>query len=146
MPQSALLLIAHGSRHEPANVDLRDLAGRLAAEGEHPIVEASFLELTEPGIPEGGKRCVDRGATLVLMIPYFLSAGVHLLRDLTAARDDLAGRYPGVEFRLGMPLGPDPLLDRLVRERAGQLASGDEASSFSPSSDLAGRYAPMDGH
>ncbi|WZO95911.1 CbiX/SirB N-terminal domain-containing protein [Isosphaeraceae bacterium EP7] len=145
MSQTALLLIAHGSRHEPANVDLRDLAGRLAAEGEHPIVEASFLELTEPGIAEGGRRCVDRGASLVLMIPYFLSAGVHLLRDLTAARDDLAGRHPDVEFRLGVPLGPHSLLDQLVRERAGQLAAGEESSSFSPSPDLAGRYAPMDG-
>jgi sirohydrochlorin ferrochelatase len=146
MSQSALLLIAHGSRHEPANADLRDLAARLSAEDDHTIVEASFLELTEPGIPEGGRRCVDRGATVVLMIPYFLSAGVHLLRDLTAARDELAARHPGVEFRLGVPLGPHPLLDRLVRERAGQLAAGEEASSFSPSPDLTGRYAPMDGH
>jgi sirohydrochlorin ferrochelatase len=54
------------------------------------------------------------------MIPYFLSEGVHLVRDLSAARDELIARHPGVEFRLGPPLGPDPLLDRLVAARIRQ--------------------------
>ena len=114
---TAVLLIAHGSRHEPANADLRALASRLAESGDLPIVEASFLELADPDIPAGGDRCVARGASLVLMVPYFLSEGIHLTRDLTAARDDLATRHPEVEFRLGPALGPDPLLDRLVVER-----------------------------
>ncbi len=114
---TAVLLIAHGSRHDPANEDLRRIAARLADEGTYPIVEPAFLELAEPEIPTAGARCVARGASRVLMIPYFLSMGVHLTRDLTAARDALARQHPGVEFRLGPPLGPHPLLDRLVRER-----------------------------
>lgn len=118
---TAILLIAHGSRHAPANDDLHELAERLAEQGAYPIVEAAFLELAEPDIPAGAARCVERGARRVLMIPYFLSAGVHLRRDLAAARDELAGRHPGVEFRLGRPLGPDPLLERLVRERIAQV-------------------------
>src|SRR5439155_7230631 len=108
--RTAVLLIAHGSREPSANDDLRALAARLAAAGEYPIVEACFLELAEPDIPTGGDRCVARGATRVLMIPYFLSAGVHLRRDLTAAREELSRRHPHVEFRLGSPLGPHPLL------------------------------------
>ncbi len=82
------------------------------------------LELAEPDIAAGGSRCVARGANRVLMIPYFLSAGVHLLRDLTAARDELSRSYPQVEFRLGPPLGPHPLLDQLVAARARDLESG----------------------
>jgi sirohydrochlorin ferrochelatase len=57
----------------------------------------------------------------VLMVPYFLSAGVHLRRDLTAARDELQARHPGVAFRLGPPLGPHPLLDSLVEARIKEL-------------------------
>lgn len=116
-PRTAVLLIAHGSRAPSANDDLRDLAQRLAATGEHPIVVASFLELAEPDIATGGDLCVAEGATTILMVPYFLSAGVHLQRDLTAARDDLKSRHPGVTFRLGPPLGPHPLLDELVAAR-----------------------------
>lgn len=117
--KTAVLLIAHGSRNARANEDLIELAGRLK---EYEIVEASFLELAEPGIGEGGRRCVERGAERVLMVPYFLSMGVHLERDLAAAREELGGRHPGVEFVLGPPLGPHPLLDRLVRERIGEMA------------------------
>jgi sirohydrochlorin ferrochelatase len=123
--RTAVLLIAHGSRHAPANDDLHGLAARLAARGDDPIVEPAFLELAEPDIPTGGDRCIARGAERVLMIPYFLAEGVHLLRDLAAARDDLARRHPGVEFRLGAPLGPHPLLDRLVEERIRQVDEGE---------------------
>ena len=117
---TAILLIAHGSRHSPANDDLHQLVERVAATGKYPIVEPAFLELAEPDIPSGGDRCVERGAARVLMVPYFLSEGIHLTRDLSAARDELQRRHPGVEFRLGPPLGPDPLLDRLVKDRIRQ--------------------------
>ncbi|WP_435017784.1 sirohydrochlorin chelatase [Tundrisphaera sp. TA3] len=146
MTETAVLLIAHGSRHEPANEDLRRMAARLADRGSHRIVEPSFLELAGPSIAEGGDRCIERGATRVLLVPYFLSAGVHLLRDLTAARDDLSARHPGVEFRLGPPLGPDPLLDDLVAKRVADLDGPGPAPAFAPASEMAGRYAPMGDH
>jgi sirohydrochlorin ferrochelatase len=119
------LLIAHGSREASANNDLHELAARLSADGEYPIVEACFLELAEPDIATGGDRCVARGASRILMVPYFLSAGVHLRRDLTAARDELGRRFPRVEFRLGSPLGPHLLLDSLVAARVRELASAE---------------------
>ena len=119
--RTAILLIAHGSREQSANDDLHELAARLSEQGIYPIVESCFLELAEPELIAGGDRCVELGATRVLMIPYFLSAGVHLRRDLTAARDELSRRHPEVEFCLGSPLGPHPLLDQLVAERIREL-------------------------
>jgi len=128
---SAILLIAHGSRHPPANEDLHQLVARFAASGDYPIVEAAFLELAEPDLRTGADRCVARGAGRVLMVPYFLSQGVHLIRDLSAARDELERRHPRVEFRLGPPLGPDPLLDRLVALRIQQTDSASEPNDLS---------------
>ncbi|MHC5542710.1 hypothetical protein ACYOEI_31180, partial [Singulisphaera rosea] len=40
---TAILLIAHGSRHAPANDDLHQLVASLSARGAHESVEASFL-------------------------------------------------------------------------------------------------------
>jgi sirohydrochlorin ferrochelatase len=122
---TALLLIAHGSRRAEANQDLVDLAARIEAHGHFPIAVASFLELAHPDIPAGGALCVARGARRVLLLPYFLAAGVHLQRDLTAARDHLALAFPNVDFHLGPALGPHPLLDQLVLERARQTADLD---------------------
>ena len=99
--QTAILLIAHGSRNQAANNDLHELAERIARRGDYPIAVASFLEIAQPDIVAGGSLCVFRGAQRVLMVPYLLSAGVHLLRDLTAARDELGRRHPGVSFLLG---------------------------------------------
>lgn len=127
--QTAVLLIAHGSRNREANDDLRELARRIEGRGIYSIVEPSFLELAEPDIVTGGSNCVVRGASRVLMVPYLLSAGVHLQRDLTAARDELSRRHPGVRFKLGPALGPHPLLDALVMERISELERGEEAES-----------------
>ena len=144
MPETAVLLISHGSRHAPANDDLLGLVGRIAGRGDYRIVEPAFLELAEPDISLGGRRCVERGASRVLMVPYFLSSGVHLLRDLTAARDELRKVHPGIEFRLGPPLGPDPLLDRLVDERVRQLdTEGHEIATVDRMAEL---YAPLGDH
>jgi sirohydrochlorin ferrochelatase len=119
--KTAVLLIAHGSRQEAANRDLSELVKRLEATGEYPIVEGCFLELAAPDIPKGGNRCVARGATRVLLIPYFLSAGIHIQRDLAAARDELKRAHPHVDFHLGPPLGPHALLDQLVGVRIREL-------------------------
>jgi sirohydrochlorin ferrochelatase len=112
---TALLLIAHGSRHPEANDDLRHVADALRQQGQ-TVVE-SFLELAEPTILDGGRRCVEEGANRVVLVPYFLSAGVHVRRDLTAARDRLAEEFPAVSFLLAEPLGRHPLLLEIVAQR-----------------------------
>jgi len=113
---SALLLIAHGSRQADANEDLLHVAFAMEQRG-HGVVEAAFLELAEPSIEVAGARCVERGAERVVMLPYFLSAGVHVRRDLSAACDRLATRFSRVEFRLAEPLGRHPLLLDVVEDR-----------------------------
>jgi sirohydrochlorin ferrochelatase len=136
MSRTAILLIAHGSRQALANDDLHQLAARFVEKGDYPIVEPCFLELAEPDIATAGARCVAQRARRVLMVPYFLSAGVHLVRDLAEARDDLQRRHPDVEFRLGEALGPHPLLDALVAERIRQVETADEVPTLARSSEM----------
>lgn len=118
--RDALLLIAHGSRETEANADLHHLAGELRRTGGYSAIVASFLELAHPDIDEGAARCVAEGAERVVLLPYFLSAGIHVCRDLAAARERLVKRFPQVEFRLAEPLGRHPALAQVVVERARQ--------------------------
>lgn len=120
---TALLLIAHGSRHAEANADLHHVADQLRRRG-WPIVVASFLELAEPGMLAGGRECAASGARRVVMVPYFLSAGVHVRRDLAAARAALAAELPAVTFVLAEPLGRHPLLLDVVEARIGEAGEG----------------------
>ena len=117
---TALLLIAHGSRRAEANADLEFVAAELRARGQYPVVRVSYLELAEPNIEAGGVQCVEAGATEVILLPYFLSPGVHVAEDLTAARDALAVRFANVQFALAEPLGRHPLLVDVVDQRAGE--------------------------
>jgi sirohydrochlorin ferrochelatase len=128
MLRTGLLLIAHGSREPEANADLLYLVTQVRNRGCYTVVEAAFLELAEPNIIEGGMRCVGQGAKRVLLVPYFLSAGVHVRRDLALARQRLSELHPEVEFRLAEPLGRHPLLLEVVCQRAG------ESSRSSPTS------------
>jgi len=118
--KTALLLIAHGSRQEEANADLHAVVSEMQKRGDFAVVEGAFLELAKPTIEEAGERCVEQGATRVIMLPYFLSAGVHVREDLTAIREKLGENYPEVDFCLVDPLGPHPLLLEIVAERARQ--------------------------
>jgi sirohydrochlorin ferrochelatase len=122
--RTALLLIAHGSRKEEANADLHDMVEQLRCRNLYACIEASFLEFVEPSIDRGGERCVAFGAERVILLPYFLSAGVHVKRDLVEACRRLTMRYPDVEFHLANPLGRHPLLVQTVLERAREADRG----------------------
>ena len=115
---TALLLIAHGSRRAEANADLEYVAEQLRGRGTYPDVQVSYLEIAEPSIDAGGALCAARGAELVILLPYFLSPGRHVVEDLTAARDRLAATFPAVRFVLAEPLGRHPRLLDIVEERA----------------------------
>jgi sirohydrochlorin ferrochelatase len=115
---TALLLIAHGSRRAEANAELEQIAQRMRERGRYPIVQISYLELAEPDIEAGGAMCVERGATGVVMLPYFLSPGRHVVEDLTAAQTRLRERFPKVRFALAEPLGSHPLILEVIEQRA----------------------------
>lgn len=115
---TALLLIAHGSRRAEANADLEALAEQIRERGLYRHVQASYLELCPPNIVDGGILCASSGVSEVVMLPYFLSAGIHVVDDLTEARDQLKNQYPDIHFVLAEPLGRHPLLTEIVLQRA----------------------------
>jgi sirohydrochlorin ferrochelatase len=123
-PTKALLLIAHGSRKPEANADLEHVADAMRSRGRYPVVRVSYLELAEPSIAAGGAACVAAGASEVILLPYFLSPGVHVRDDLEDARAELAAAYPHVAFRLAEPLGRHPLLLDVVEQRARDAEHG----------------------
>lgn len=81
-----LVLVAHGSRRASSNEEVRRVAAQLAAQaGErYQMVHAAFLELAEPLIPAGVQCCLDNGMEEVVVLPYFLSAGRHVVEDIPA--------------------------------------------------------------
>lgn len=121
-PGVAILLIAHGSRLATANRDLTLLAEQLRQRFDGHIVETAYLELTEPTIPQGAAACVASGASRVLMLPYFLSAGTHVTEDLKRFQAEFAAQWPSVRFDRCPPLGLHPLMLEIVCDRLHEVA------------------------
>ena len=120
---TAVLLIAHGSRLATANDDLRQLADLLRQRFSDSIVEIAYLELTEPTIPQAAATCVQRGAARVLLLPYFLSAGMHVTEDLKRFQTDFTAQWPSVRFDLCSPLGLHPLMLDIVCDRISEAGT-----------------------
>ena len=125
--KTALLLIAHGSRNPRANQDIVDLANRFLQRG-HSIAAPCFLELAPPSIEDGGAKCVEQGARRVVMLPYFLSAGIHVVEDLLEARNAMTERFPDVQFILAKPLGPHVMLEELLGMRLDEALASSATS------------------
>jgi sirohydrochlorin ferrochelatase len=119
---TAILLIAHGSQNPAANADAHYFVDQIRHLGQYAQVDAAFLELAEPNIDVGATRCLSEGARRLVLVPYFLSAGVHVRCDLTAARQRLAERYPECEIVLAEPIGRHPLLLNVLQDRIKETA------------------------
>lgn len=120
----ALVLVAHGSRRHASNDEVISLAGEIARSmnAEYPIVQAGFLELAEPLIPDAIDRCVQRGATDILIVPYFLSAGRHVHEDIPGEVGKARAMHAGVPMTILPHIGGSVLMRDLIR----QLVLGDE--------------------
>jgi len=113
----ALLLIAHGSRREASNDEVRIMAERLKqfCSEQYPVIESAFLELANPLIPDGIKACIDKGASSVIVLPYFLNSGRHVVEDIPEIVNETKNKYPGVTITISNHLGAsDLMMDLLV--------------------------------
>ena len=106
----AIVLLSHGSVLCGAGEALQDLARRMRADAETPIVEAGFLNYSTPTFESAFGRCLDLGATSVVVVPYFLVPGKFVQVDLPRAVARVSARYPEVEIRLAAPMGRHPAL------------------------------------
>jgi sirohydrochlorin ferrochelatase len=114
------IIFAHGSRIESANEGVREIAAGFARGGSFPHVEAAFLELGQPDLDGAVARLVNQGVRQIVVIPYFLTLGMHLERDLPALIRRLMGSYAGVEIRVTKPLEGHPALVEILLDRAGE--------------------------
>jgi len=119
---TGIVVFAHGSRIESANAAVRDVA-RQMAESKSYQVEPAFLELGKPDLAGAVERLVSRGVARIIVIPYFLTLGTHLQRDLPRLAAQVALRYQNVEIQVTSPLDGHPALLQALLDRANQASA-----------------------
>jgi len=114
------ILFAHGSRVESANQAVREVAAAFAAAGGFPLVEAAFLELGTPDLAGAASRLADAGADRLVVIPYFLTLGLHMERDLPSLVQSISLNHSGLPIAVTPPLDGHPALVQVLLDRAMQ--------------------------
>ena len=117
---TAILIMAHGSRIAEANDAARDVAAMVQEMTGFAIVEVAFRELHEPDIQQGIDACVAQGAERILLMPYFLFMGAHVRHDLPEEIAEAQIRYPGLIMEMGGHLGVHRKLAEIEAERIGE--------------------------
>jgi sirohydrochlorin cobaltochelatase len=112
---NAVLFVGHGSRENEGNEEVRQFISEIAGKMQGHIVETCFLEFVEPTIMQGIDRCIELGASHVVVIPIILFAAGHAKIHIPSAIDDAKRKYPLVKFTYGRPIGVhDQILDILT--------------------------------
>ena len=115
-----LLLVAHGSRREESNLEVEALAQKMIeynSDGFDEIIPA-FLEFASPSIPEAIQKCSELGAKNVTVLPYFLSAGVHINRDIPDEVGKASEGFPDLQIKISNYFGARHEIAELLMKTA----------------------------
>lgn len=113
-----LIVFAHGSRIESANEGVRAVARDLAKLGSFPYVQPAFLELGQPDLAGAVATLVAQGAETIVVLPYFLTLGLHLERDLPTLVAEVQQAHRGIRIQATPPLEGHPALLTALLDRA----------------------------
>ena len=117
--QTGIIIVDHGSTRDESNKMLEELASIFARKfrEKYEIVEPAHMELAEPSIATAYARCVERGATKVVVTPFFLGPGKHWTGDIPSLTAAAARDFPHTSYHVTMPLGIDELILELLNKR-----------------------------
>lgn len=114
---ATVVLIAHGSRLEAANEEVRRLAERLSERLDQRVIPA-FLELASPSIPEGIDLALGGNPSEIKVLPYFLTQGRHVQEDIPKLLAEKARAYPETPIRLLNYVGAEEAILHCLVETA----------------------------
>src|SRR4051812_27374543 len=112
-----VIVVDHGSRREESNSLLLDVVRSFVDATRMSIVEPAHMELAEPSIATAFARCVERGATTVVVFPYFLLPGRHWNDDIPRLASAAAKEHPGIRYLVTAPFGLHPLMAEVMQQR-----------------------------
>jgi sirohydrochlorin ferrochelatase len=115
--KTAYVVFAHGSSIESANDAVRVVAAEMARRGGLETVVAAFLEGGQPDLA-GALEALAGNVSRVVVVPYFLTLGLHLQRDLPRLVENVKSTHPGLVIEVTPPLDQHPAMVEALLDRA----------------------------
>jgi sirohydrochlorin ferrochelatase len=115
-----IVIVDHGSRRAQSNEMLPMVVDMYRQTCPFEIVEPAHMELALPSIADAFARCVEQGAKLVVVHPYFLLPGRHWDQDIPRLAAEAASQHAGLQFLVTSPLSLHPLMAQVIQSRIEQ--------------------------
>ncbi|HEV8146155.1 MAG TPA: CbiX/SirB N-terminal domain-containing protein [Bryobacteraceae bacterium] len=126
MSAPGYIVFAHGSSVESANQAVREVSSEMSRRGGYEHVEAAFLEGGKPDLQGAVETLSARGVTHIVVIPYFLTLGLHLQRDLPRLVEQARRVNPAMIIEVTPPLDGHAALIEVLLDRAKEPAGSKE--------------------
>lgn len=116
--QKGLILIAHGSRNEESNAEIACLTARLQTLLQHKyaLINYAFLEFAQPNIAEAIQNQIQQKMQEIVLFPYFLSSGNHVVKDIPTAIASFQRDFSEITFTIMPPFGSYANMSQLLAE------------------------------
>lgn len=115
--KTAAVLVGHGSLHSDSGQAMLQIATLLREQRVTPVVEAGFLNFSQPTMSEAVAKAVAQGVNHVIIQPYFLIEGHYVRNDLRQAVHDLTEQHKAVRFTIAEVLGDHIAMFHLACKR-----------------------------
>ena len=114
--KTAIIILGHGSRGGGNYDAVKRIVAAIRESLGSDIVEHAYLQYVQPTPEEVLDRCVQKGANKIVVVPYFMQAGVHVTKDIPAFLEKAKQKYPTLDIRVTGYAGAHPLMEQIVAD------------------------------
>ncbi len=120
MSNKALIIVAHGSRKASSNEEVMALGEKVKSlqDKRYTFVKTAFLEFATPSLEECMLSCVKKGASEIVILPYFLASGKHVTRDIPEVVQKIQTSHPQIKMILKEHIGSASGMVTLLNDMA----------------------------
>lgn len=117
MQKRSVILLGHGSKSNAAIDDFNYVIETIKSKPGMENVYGAHMELAEPSLEKMVSELHSKGQNKLVIIPYFLFNGNHIINDIPAIIEQLEKKYPDLDVVFGTPIGKDPMMADLMLKK-----------------------------
>lgn len=120
--KKGLILLVHGSRDASWMEPFFRMRDQVAAGAPGVTVGLACLQFCGPDLEEALCEMAEEGVRMVLVVPVFISALGHVLKDVPPQVESARSLFPDLEIEISPALGDQPEVSAAFRESILRLA------------------------
>lgn len=124
-----LIIAAHGSRNKASAKQVAALCQKVENKNishtpKFDRVVHGFLQFSDPSLEGVIDQQAEQGAKKIVVFPFFIAAGSHILEDIPELVEKAGKKYPGIEFSITPHLGVMDSIEDLILEEVSSHIAG----------------------